>query len=625
MPQTLTRQVTSVAFAAYTLVACSSDLRSAVPNDNRAPAGYLRGDTLVFELDAQRAAWRPDTDVDTAMTIFAFAARDGVPRIPGPLLRVTTGTVVEIRVTNQIPDSTLLVHGLHPGAVHDTIRVAPGATRTTYFTAAQPGTYLYWATTASGRDAPSDTREGPLAGAIVVDDPRQPPDPSERILVLTTVDILPDTTRPEPRDDVFDLAINGLSWPHTERLRYAVGDTVRWRVLNATGVEHPMHLHGFHFTVTARGDGSSDTTYLAGARRTAVTEYVVPGSTVQMEWTPTRPGSWLFHCHINDHVVPFPLRDDSTRAHAHDAQDPAEHVRRSMAGLVMGIEVRARTPDQHSPVVGDIAHRLRLFAQQSAAPAVDDTAFARGYALQAGAAPPRADSIVIPGPMLLLTRGERTAITVVNRLPEATSVHWHGMELESYYDGVAGWSGADARRAPMIAPGDSFVAVMTPPRAGTFMYHPHMDEEDQLAAGMFGPMIVLDPGERFDASTDLLYVIGRGITGGKRGALVNGARLFTPVRLRAGKTYRLRFLNIGANAPATVVLHVDSLPLRWSPRAKDGADVSPTQSIEQPSQLRRIAVGETYDFVWKPTRAMRATLDITVLDVATFRIPIEVR
>jgi len=614
------------ALAILVLVAgCRSGLPQAVPNDNRVPAGVQRGDTLVFELDAQRAAWRPDTDVDTAITVFAFAARDGVPRVPGPLLRVSAGTVVEIRVTNHVPDSALLVRGLHPGTAGDTMRVASGATRTTYFTAARPGTYLYWASISAGRDAPSEARDGPLAGAIVVDDPRLPRDTNERILVLTALDILPDTTKPEPRDDLFDLAINSLSWPHTERLRYAVGDTVRWRVLNATANEHPMHLHGFHFTVTARGDGSSDTTYVPAGRRTAVTEYVVAGSTVQMEWSPTRPGSWLFHCHINDHVVPFPLRADSTRAHAADAHDPVEHARRSMTGLVMGIEVQSRTPDQPHPVVGDVAHRLRLFAQQSGAAAVDDTAFARGYALQRGPTPPRADSIVIPGPILLLTRGERTAITVVNRLPEATSVHWHGMELESYYDGVAGWSGADTRRAPMIAPGDSFVAIMTPPRSGTFMYHPHMDEEDQLAAGMFGAMLVLEPGERFDPSTDLPFVIGRGITDGKRGALVNGARVFTPVRLRAGTSYRMRFLNLGVNAPAKVVLHIDSIPLRWTPRAKDGADLPPTQSIEQLSTLRRIAVGETYDFVWKPTRAMRATLEITVLDVAGFRIPIEVR
>jgi hypothetical protein len=95
--------------------------------------------------------------------------------------------------------------------------------------------------------------------------------------------------------------------------------------------------------------------------------------------------------------------------------------------------------------------------------------------------------------------------------------------------------------------------------------------------------------------------------------------------VRAGKTYRLRFLNIGANVPAAILLHVDSIPLRWTPRAKDGADLPPTQAIERPAQLRRIAVGETYDFVWKPTRPMRATLDISVLEAATFRIPIEVR
>lgn len=604
---------------------CHSGLATVVPNDNRVAAGTTRGDTLVFELDAQRAGWRPDPEIDTAVTVLAFAARDGVPRIPGPLLRVVSGTVVEVRVTNHVPDSALLVHGLHPGTANDTLRVAPGATRTTHFTAAQPGTYLYWASTTAARVDPSEARDGPLSGAIVVDDPLLPRDTSERILVLTALDILPDSTKPEPRDDLFEIAINGVSWPHTETLRYAVGDTVRWRLVNATANQHPMHLHGFHFTVMARGDGSSDTTYTPDARRTAVTEYVVAGSTVQLQWTPTRPGSWLFHCHINDHVLPFPLRHDSTRAHAPDRHDATEHARRSMAGLVMGIDVRAPAARQNTTVVGDIAHRLRLFAQQSGAPAVDDTAFARGYALQSGPTPPRADSIVIPGPILLLTRGERTAITVTNRLPEATSVHWHGMELESYYDGVAGWSGADSRRAPMIAPGDSFVAVMTPPRAGTFMYHPHMDEEDQLAAGMFGALIVLEPGEPFDAATDLPFVIGRGITGGKRGAVVNGSRVFAPMRLRAGGAYRLRFLNIGANAPAEATLHVDSVPLRWTPRAKDGADLPASQTNEQPARLRRIAVGETYDFIWKPTRAMRATLEITVLEVAAFRIPIEVR
>lgn len=602
-------------------------LPAGVPNDNRAAGGTLRGDTLVFPLNAGLAAWRPDKHADSAVTVQAFAAADGVPRIPGPLLRVTAGTIVQVLLSNSLVDSTLVVHGLRPGTGgDDTLHVKAGETRTVHFLASVPGTYLYWGRTSGDRMERSERRDGPLAGAIVVDAAGVTPDTSERVFVITTLDILPDTTRAGPRDDIFDLAVNGLSWPHTEPLQYAVGDTVRWRWLNATATPHPMHLHGFHFTTLARGNGRTDTTYAPHERRTAVTEYVSQGTTVQLQWVPTRAGNWLFHCHIAGHVVPFPVRPDSVRANTSYMHDASSHVARSMSGLVMGIAVQERGSSTRAPVVTETAQRLRLFAQQSSGPAVGDTAHARGYALQQGAIAPRADSINVPGPVLVLTRGERTAITVINRLPEPTSVHWHGMELESYYDGVSGWSGADARRAPMIAPGDSFVAVMTPPRAGTFMYHPHMEEEDQLSAGMFGPMIVLEPGERFDPVTDLFFIIGDVIVDGARGSTLNGARIAAPRRLRVGTTYRLRFLNLALAASGEALLHVDSIALRWRPRAKDGADLPSTHRSERPSALRRIGVGETYDFTWTPTRPMRAVLDVTVSDVKSpFRVPLEVR
>ncbi|MBL0171956.1 MAG: multicopper oxidase domain-containing protein [Gemmatimonadaceae bacterium] len=578
------------------LAACGRSANHApvavVPNDNRVAGGTRRGDTLVFALNATMGAWRPDTDVDSSVTVQAFAAPDGVPRIPGPLLRVATSTVVEIHVTNSLTDSTLVVHGLRPGTSgDDTLQVKAGESRTVHFVAGAPGTYLYWGRTSGDRMERSEGRDGPLAGAIVVDAAGVAPDTSERVFVITTLDVLPDTTRPEPQDDMFDLAVNGLSWPHTEALHYAVGDTVRWRWLNATGTPHPMHLHGFHFTALAKGDGRVDTTYAPDARRTEVTEYLSPGTTAQMRWQPTRAGNWLFHCHIVFHVIPFPVRPDSVRVSMADMHDASSHVTRSMSGLVMGIAVHERgATTTVSPTVGVIAKRLRLFAQQASGPAVDDTAHARGYALQQGPMPPKVDSINVPGPMLVLTRGQRTAITVINRLSEPTSVHWHGMELESYYDGVSGWSGADSRRAPMIAPGDSFVAVMTPPRAGTFMYHPHMEEEDQLSAGMFGPLIVMEPRERFDPATDLLFVIGDAILDGKRGATLNGARAATPLRLHVGTTYRLRFLNIGEAASGEAMLHTDSIPLRWRPRAKDGADLPATRRAEQASTLRKIGV-----------------------------------
>lgn len=615
-------------------------LVAVVPNDNRVAGGEMRGDTLVFALNAQLAAWKPDFNVDTAMTVQAFTAGDRVPRIPGPLLRVTTGTVVELRVTNSLADSTLVVHGLRPGfgvasgaasgADADTMQVRPGETRVAHFTATTAGTYVYWGRTQGERMERSEIRDGPLAGAIVIDDANVPRDTSERIFVITTLDILPDSTITTPQSDLFDLAINGLSWPFTETLTHEVGDSVRWRWINATATPHPMHLHGYHFRVFAKGNGAVDTMYAPDMQRTAVTEYLPAGATTQLRWVPTRAGNWLFHCHIAPHVVPFPIRPDSVRM----AMDMSEagmadvqgHMARAMTGLVMGIEVRERGSAPTPPVVGRIVHHLRIFAQQSSAPPVADTAYVRGYVLQTDARVPKTDSVVIPGPVLVLYRGQRTAITVINHLPEPTSVHWHGMELESYYDGVVGWSGADSKRSPLIAPRDSFVAVMSPPRAGTFMYHPHMDEEDQLYAGMYGPMIVLEPGARFDPTTDLVFMMGEAIVDGKRGETLNGARHFAPLQLKVGITYRLRFLNMNAASPGEILLHTDSVPLRWNPLAKDGADLLVARRTEQPSRLARLGVGETYDFTWRPTQTGNAVLEVKSLDAdSAFRVPIILR
>ena len=100
--------------------------------------------------------------------------------------------------------------------------------------------------------------------------------------------------------------------------------------------------------------------------------------------------------------------------------------------------------------------------------------------------PPRADSIRIPGSPLILTRGEPVRIAVHNRLTIPISVHWHGIELDSYFDGVGGFSGAGKRIAPMIAATDSFVVRFTPPRAGTFMYHVHGERGEELASGLYG-------------------------------------------------------------------------------------------------------------------------------------------
>lgn len=85
-----------------------------------------------------------------------------------------------------------------------------------------------------------------------------------------------------------------------------------------------------------------------------------------------------------------------------------------------------------------------------------------------------------PGPTIEVVEGDRVRIFVTNRLPEHTSVHWHGQRLPSGMDGVAGLT------QPHIPPGKTFVYEFTVRRPGTFMYHPHADEMVQMAMGMMG-------------------------------------------------------------------------------------------------------------------------------------------
>jgi FtsP/CotA-like multicopper oxidase with cupredoxin domain len=91
-----------------------------------------------------------------------------------------------------------------------------------------------------------------------------------------------------------------------------------------------------------------------------------------------------------------------------------------------------------------------------------------------------------PGPLIEVDQGDRCRFYVTNRLPEATTVHWHGVLLPAGMDGVAGLT-----QEP-IPPGRTFRYEFTFGDAGTFMYHPHFDEMTQIALGMMG-MIVVHP------------------------------------------------------------------------------------------------------------------------------------
>ncbi|MDA0238174.1 MAG: copper oxidase [Proteobacteria bacterium] len=88
-----------------------------------------------------------------------------------------------------------------------------------------------------------------------------------------------------------------------------------------------------------------------------------------------------------------------------------------------------------------------------------------------------------PGPTIEVVEGDRVRLFVTNRLPERTSVHWHGQRLPNGMDGVSGLT------QKAIEPGKTFVYEFMAKRPGTFMYHPHSDEMTQMAMGMMGSWV----------------------------------------------------------------------------------------------------------------------------------------
>ena len=89
-----------------------------------------------------------------------------------------------------------------------------------------------------------------------------------------------------------------------------------------------------------------------------------------------------------------------------------------------------------------------------------------------------------PGPTIEAVEGDRVRILVTNKLPEATSVHWHGVILPNGMDGVAGLN------QPHIQPGETYAYEFTLKQHGTQLYHPHSDEMVQMAMGMMGFFVI---------------------------------------------------------------------------------------------------------------------------------------
>jgi FtsP/CotA-like multicopper oxidase with cupredoxin domain len=145
---------------------------------------------------------------------------------------------------------------------------------------------------------------------------------------------------------------------------------------------------------------------------------------------------------------------------------------------------------------------------------------------------------------------------------------------------------------------------MTPPRAGTFIYHSHWHERRQLGAGLTGPIIVMPPGEKYDPATDKIFLFSRDGTDGTEPLLLNGIPQPEPIPLTVGTRYRFRFINITPvdSVLAYSIVDASGALAEWRAIAKDGWDFSPDQTSLKKAHEDYLSVGETRDYTFIPDK-----------------------
>ena len=188
--------------------------------------------------------------------------------------------------------------------------------------------------------------------------------------------------------------------------------------------------------------------------------------------------------------------------------------------------------------------------------------------------------------------------------------------------------GPDAM-SPPIEMESTFVARFTPPDAGTFMYHAHMDDGWQLGSGIDGALIVLPPHETLDPSVDHILMISESYErAGSPYVAFNGLLKPAPLSAAVGVPQRLRLAVLTLSGQNLVVsLSEDSHVLAWTPIAKDGRDL-PASLRHERTATQQLTIGETRDFRFTPQHVGPLTLSVYDLDnngllVGTQRIDVQ--
>ncbi|MFD0917571.1 multicopper oxidase family protein [Pseudahrensia aquimaris] len=222
-----------------------------------------------------------------------------------------------------------------------------------------------------------------------------------------------------------------------------------------------------------------------------------------------------------------------------------------------------------------------------------------------------------PGPEIRVKQGQTVRVRFTNELDEPTSVHWHGIRIVNAMDGVPGLT-QDA-----VGPGETFEYIFDVPDAGTFWYHAHNRSWEQVALGLYGPLIVEEADPVFDRSHDLILMIddwrldengvfdfaSLGFMGdwshaGRLGGwlTVNGQSQPT-IKLALGESYRLRLIN-AANAR---IMFIDPSVISAEVIAYDGFPFAEPRAPQTPYEA--LLPAQRMDLLVTPTEKAVARLN----------------
>jgi len=214
-----------------------------------------------------------------------------------------------------------------------------------------------------------------------------------------------------------------------------------------------------------------------------------------------------------------------------------------------------------------------------------------------------------PGPEIRTRQGERLRVRLINELDQPTSIHWHGVRIDNAMDGVSGLT-----QKP-VQPGDSFDYDFVVPDAGTFWYHSHHRSWEQVARGLYGPLIVEEAQPTFDIDHDITLMLDDWwldqdgalrlnfddyLNDGKQGGRIgnhytmNGKPLGGEFPVTAGEAYRLRVIN-AANAR---IFDIDPTQIGAQLIAKDGQPVP--ENSREINELVTISPAQRVDLLFQP-------------------------